>query len=692
MTGPVVRPFIGGDRGDDWGDDRSIPHRTVPRPRSSGLPDTAPRQRTEGPYPPLPPPRGPHRPPHRPPHREPHREPHRAALPPQRAPRPARAEVRTPDRSAERSSGRLGAVVRFGLVGLSGIVVNQLVLWALVDGLGWNYLLAAVLSAEVSIASNFALTEHWVFTERRHGSVLARAAGFALVANSALLLQVPLLGVLTGVVGLHYLVSNLVSVVVVFGLRYVLSERLIWSSKQAPRHRRRGTARPPRWSHLPVRAVLLALVAGIVAAAVVDGHAVATIGITGVTVVLLTIAVLSLSWQTYAWRTPQTYSRTGLPWLDEPRLSFSVLVPARHEEAVLGATIAGLAACDHPSFEIVVIVGHDDPGTAAVAHQAAAQAGVPVTVVVDHNPEKNKPKALNTGLPYCSGDVVMVIDAEDDVQPGLLRLADAAFRRHSADVVQTGIQLVDFDKSWWTGRNVLEYFFWFRSRLHFHAAQRFITLGGTGVAVRRDLLNHLGGWDESCLAEDCDLGVRASVLGAKVVVVYEPAHTTLEETPTDVRAFFRQRVRWMQGFMQVLAKQDWRRLPTRRQRLQALVVLGTPVSQSFTAVMAPLCAAAAFALKSPVLVAMVTFLPLVPTAISLAFDVLGLHDFGRTFRRRIGLRSYVLVLVSLPAYQTLLAAATLWAVARQLRRQTDWHKTHHTNAHRPAAVPLGEAA
>jgi hypothetical protein len=122
------------------------------------------------------------------------------------------------------------------------------------------------------------------------------------------------------------------------------------------------------------------------------------------------------------------------------------------------------------------------------------------------------------------------------------------------------------------------------------------------------------------------------------------------------------------------------------------VVLGTPVSQSFTAVMAPLCAAAAIALKSPVLVAMVTFLPLVPTAISLAFDVLGLHDFGRTFGRRIGPRAYLLVLVSLPAYQTLLAAATLWAVARQLRRQTDWHKTHHTNAHRPAAVPLGEAA
>jgi glycosyltransferase XagB len=312
-------------------------------------------------------------------------------------------------------------------------------------------------------------------------------------------------------------------------------------------------------------------------------------------------------------------------------------------------------------------------------------------VVVDRHPEKNKPKALNVGLPHCSGDVVMVIDAEDDVQPGLLRLADATFRNHSADIVQTGIQLMDFDKSWWTPRNVLEYFFWFRSRLHFHAAQRFITLGGTGVAVRRDLLNHLGGWDEFCLAEDCDLGVRASVMRARVVVVYEPSYATREETPTNVRAFLRQRVRWMQGFLQVLHKQDWRRLPSRWQRWQAVVVLGTPLSQSFAGIAAPLCVAAALALKSPVLIALVTFLPLVPTVLSLAFDVLGLHDFGRTFHRKVGWRAYLFLVLSLPIYQILLSTAAVWAMVRQLRGLSNWHKTQHVNAHREV-VTVGSTA
>lgn len=452
--------------------------------------------------------------------------------------------------------------------------------------------------------------------------------------------------------------------------------------EQRARHRRPA---PRRWPALLVGAVL---VAQTVLALLHDPQTTCVVGVTVMSVLLLAVAVLSVSWQSYAWRTPETHARTGLAQLDEPRLSFSVVVPARHEEAVLGATIAGIAAVDHPDFEIVVVVGHDDPGTRAVAEAAASLAEVPVKVVVDHHEKKNKPKALNTALSHCGGDVVMVIDAEDDVRPGLLRLTDTAFRRYAADIVQTGVQLVDVDTSWWTSRNVLEYFFWFRSRLHFHAAQRFITLGGTGIAVRRDLIEHLGGWDERCLAEDCDLGVRASARGARVAVVYEPEHTTREECPPDVRSFFKQRVRWMQGFIQVLAKGDWRRLPTLRQRVQAAVVLATPLSQCFAGVVAPLCALTALTLKAPVPIVLTTFAPLVPTAVGLAFDLLGLADFGRLFGRRVPRWCLVAVVVGLPVYQLLLSSAAVWATVRHLRRRTNWHKTAHANAHRDVVIDL----
>jgi hypothetical protein len=36
-------------------------------------------------------------------------------------------------------------------------------------------------------------------------------------------------------------------------------------------------------------------------------------------------------------------------------------------------------------------------------------------------------------------------------------------------VVQGGVQLMNYQSKWYSVLNVLEYFFWFKSRLHYHA-------------------------------------------------------------------------------------------------------------------------------------------------------------------------------------------------------------------------------
>ena len=161
------------------------------------------------------------------------------------------------------------------------------------------------------------------------------------------------------------------------------------------------------------------------------------------------------------------------------------------------------------------MVGDDDPETSAVAQRAARRHPDMIRVVLDTSRPKNKPKALNAALPACRGDVVGVFDAEDEVHPQLLRHVDARFEETGADVVQGGVQLMNYHSNWYSVRNVLEYYFWFRSRLHFHAAQRFIPLGGNTVFVRADLLRQAGGWDPDCLAEDCELGVRLSSGGPR---------------------------------------------------------------------------------------------------------------------------------------------------------------------------------
>jgi cellulose synthase/poly-beta-1,6-N-acetylglucosamine synthase-like glycosyltransferase/putative flippase GtrA len=412
-----------------------------------------------------------------------------------------------------------------------------------------------------------------------------------------------------------------------------------------------------------------------------------------VSLVLTSIAGTTLWWMLHAWRTPQTLAATGFSGAPaDPRLSFSLIVPARHEQAVLGATLSRLAAIDHPAFEILVVVGDDDPETSAVAQRAARRRPERIRVVVDTSRPKNKPKALNAALPACRGDVVGVFDAEDEVHPQLLRHVDARFEETGADVVQGGVQLMNYHSNWYSVRNVLEYYFWFRSRLHFHAAQRFIPLGGNTVFVRTDLLRQAGGWDPDCLAEDCELGVRLSSDGATVAVAYDPELVTREETPATLRAFLKQRTRWNQGFLQVLRKGEWRRLPTTRQRLLARYTLAMPFLQAFIGPLVPLSLAAVLLLKVPVLAALISFLPLTPTLMVVVVEVVGLGEFCRAYGLRPHARDYLRLILGTAFYHLLLAAAAFRAVARELRGNRGWEKTAHIGAHRSlpsdAPVPL----
>jgi glycosyltransferase XagB len=405
-----------------------------------------------------------------------------------------------------------------------------------------------------------------------------------------------------------------------------------------------------------------------------------------VSLVLAVFAAVTLWWTMHAWRTPETLAGTRFAPPDgEQHLTFSLLVPARHETAVLEHTVERLLRSTHEGFEIIIIVGHDDPQTAEVAHRVAATAPGRILVVTDHNEQKNKPRALNTALPYVRGDVVGVFDAEDQVHPQLLEHVDHAFRATGADVVQGGVQLINFHSSWYSLQNCLEYFFWFRSRLHLHAKKGFIPLGGNTVFVRSDVLRKANGWDGTCLAEDCDLGVRLSSRGAKVVVAYDAEVVTREETPHSVSALVKQRTRWHQGFLQVLRKGEWRRLPTWRSRMLARYTLTSPFLQAFSGVVIPVGVAIAIWAQLPVLVALITFLPVLPMAATLMFQIVGLHDFGRQYELRIGWHHYAKLVLGAFPYALVLSTAALRAVWREYTGRRNWELTAHVGAHLPAA-------
>lgn len=415
-----------------------------------------------------------------------------------------------------------------------------------------------------------------------------------------------------------------------------------------------------------------------------------------VSLLLTAVASTTLWWMLHAWRRTDSLASTSFDRdIEWTRRSFSLLVPARHEEEVLGETVDRLAASRHPAFEIIVIVGHDDPGTAAVAEAAAARHPDRVRVVVDDSVPKSKPRAMNTALAHCRGDVVGIFDAEDEVHPDLLRMVDVKFSTTGADVVQGGVQLMNIHSSWWSLRNCLEYYFWFRSRLHFHADARFIPLGGNTVFVRTDLLRQAGGWDGDCLAEDCEVGVRLSTAGARVAVAYDPEVVTREETPGSLWSLVKQRTRWNQGFLQVWRKGVWRELPTLRQRALARYTLTMPLLQGFAGLLIPMSVFLMLTVDVPVVIALVALLPIVPTVVTVAVELAAIGEFARSYDLSIGVGDVVRLVLGAVPYQVVLAVAAVRAVAREAVGDSSWEKTAHTGAHRTAVVEtaaLDEAA
>lgn len=425
-----------------------------------------------------------------------------------------------------------------------------------------------------------------------------------------------------------------------------------------------------------------------------DGEGLSALGWVGVALLVLVslvmtaVAFTTLAWMLHAWRTPEHLLATRFTRepVEGARARFSLLVPGRHEEEVMGDTLDRLAEIDYADLEVIAIVGDDDPGTAAVAHAAARRHPGRVRVVVDSSVPKNKPKALNTALAHCTGDIVGVFDAEDEVHPRLITNVDARFRATGADIVQGGVQLMNVHTSWWSMRNCLEYYFWFRSRLHFHAGQRFIPLGGNTVFIRTALLREVEGWDPQCLAEDCEIGVRLSTRGAQVAVAYDPELVTREETPGTLPSLIKQRTRWNQGFLQVLRKGIWRDLPTRRQRLLARYTLSMSFLQAFTGLMIPVSLGLVLFAKVPTWVSLITFLPLVPTLVTIAVEAAGLHEFGRAYDVRVRRRDYLVLTLGTFPYQLLLAGAAVRAVVREGRGERGWEKTEHSGIHRTPGI------
>ncbi len=123
---------------------------------------------------------------------------------------------------------RFARPLRFGVVGLSGMVVNSAILWALVRELHLAVLLGSLLATEVAILSNFLLNDRWTFRGVSERSLMQRMLRFNGVALGGLAITAGMLTALASYTHLHLLIANGLAVGAATGWNYVVNSRWTW--------------------------------------------------------------------------------------------------------------------------------------------------------------------------------------------------------------------------------------------------------------------------------------------------------------------------------------------------------------------------------------------------------------------------------------------------------------------------------
>ena len=234
----------------------------------------------------------------------------------------------------------------------------------------------------------------------------------------------------------------------------------------------------------------------------------------------------------------------------------SLIVPARNEATVIDGTVRSLAGLRYhrggsPAFEVLVVDDGSADATGEAARTAATDAPIRVRRREPGAAPSTKGAVLAHAMPFVSGEVIGVIDADTRVDPAFLERAMLGWRRDPrADALQVARVPRNASVSWLTRAQAEEQLMDMASQCGRWVTDGTAELRGNGMFIRRAALQAAGGWSERALTEDLELSTRLSAYGGHVTLA--PEAEVHEEAVESLGALWRQRMRWAEGSLRRL--------------------------------------------------------------------------------------------------------------------------------------------
>jgi cellulose synthase/poly-beta-1,6-N-acetylglucosamine synthase-like glycosyltransferase len=246
---------------------------------------------------------------------------------------------------------------------------------------------------------------------------------------------------------------------------------------------------------------------------------------------------------------------------------FSIIVPAKNEEKVLGRLLESLLHLDYPKNRTQIIVvedGSTDQTRQICEHYSNSNQTLIEFLHSDH--PRTKPVALNHALSKARGDIIALFDADNQPEKDVLQLASQCFQDDSIAAVQGQTCPINLGESVLARLEEYNQMGWFRTYLNGkNSLGLFVPLTGSCGFIRRQVLLECGGWNEESLTEDVDLAVRLATKNHRIH--YAAEIRSWQENASSIRQVIAQRRRWFRGYMETLL--NYRRLLFQGSRIGA---------------------------------------------------------------------------------------------------------------------------
>ncbi len=226
----------------------------------------------------------------------------------------------------------------------------------------------------------------------------------------------------------------------------------------------------------------------------------------------------------------------------------TILVPAYNEQGVISRTLSSLVNLKYENKEIIVI---NDGSTDLTQFVAAGYEKCGVRVL--SKPNGGKASALNYGLLFARGDIIITIDSDSMVTRDAVNLIVKAMESNPNNVAVAGNIKVLNSKSALTKIQELEYIMAINTiRRAFAMLGAVMVIPGAFGAFKKERVVAVGGYDTDTMTEDFDITIK--LLKTRGAVSSSSEAHAYTEVPTSWKALYRQRIRWSTGTFQTLLK------------------------------------------------------------------------------------------------------------------------------------------